>query len=150
MNRPNVAVNFETEASRTFREAREALREALSGYDGSPPDCELPPVTAYSEDDKPAPRKNGAKRDGTVEPSADAKAQGIARKKAHPPIDWSQCAGTPPPREWWVPEWLGPWPMLCSGLGGVGKTKLVQAIGTSLATGRAYLGEVTRAHSADA
>lgn len=56
-----------------------------------------------------------------------------------PPIDWSALTGDPPPRVWWIQDWLGPSPMLVAGAGGAGKTRLMQMVGTSLATGRRYL-----------
>jgi RecA-family ATPase len=55
------------------------------------------------------------------------------------PIDWSALDGEPPPRLWWIQDWLGPWPTLTAGAGGAGKTRLWQAVATSLATGRPYL-----------
>ncbi len=55
------------------------------------------------------------------------------------PMDWRALRGDPPPRSWWIQDWLGPSPTLTSGGGGVGKTKLWQAIGSSLATGKPYL-----------
>ena len=60
------------------------------------------------------------------------------------PIDWDRLDGDPPSRTWWIQDWLGPSPTLCSGAGGVGKTKLLQVVGTSLATGREYLGPVAQ------
>jgi RecA-family ATPase len=57
------------------------------------------------------------------------------------PIDWHKLAGDPPPRLWFIPEWLGPWPMLTAGAGGAGKTRLWQTVATSLATGRRYIAE---------
>lgn len=60
-------------------------------------------------------------------------------KPAEPPIDWESLEGAPPARTWWIQDWLGPWPTLTSGAGGAGKTRLWQAVATSLATGRPYL-----------
>lgn len=61
------------------------------------------------------------------------------------PIDWlAWRAKTPPPREWWIQDWLGPAPTLCSGTGGIGKSLLWQTIATSLATGRGFLAATTR------
>jgi RecA-family ATPase len=61
------------------------------------------------------------------------------------PIDWLAWRGrTPPLREWWIQDWLGPSPTLCSGTGGIGKSLLWQAIATSLATGREFLGPIAR------
>ncbi len=55
------------------------------------------------------------------------------------PIDWDALTGDPPPRLWWIQDWLGPWPMIMAGAGGSGKTRLWQAVATALATGRHYL-----------
>jgi hypothetical protein len=54
-------------------------------------------------------------------------------------IDWDKLVGDPPPRTWWIKDWLGPSPTLTSGAGGTGKTRLWQAVGTALATGQRYL-----------
>jgi RecA-family ATPase len=74
---------------------------------------------------KPAERKDPAGTQTTVRPT--------------PPIDWPSLQGEPPPRVWWFPDWLGPDPTLTSGAGGAGKSRLWQALGTSLATGDDYL-----------
>jgi len=59
-------------------------------------------------------------------------------------IDWSMLAGrTPPERSWYIQDWLGPAPTLCSGGGGIGKSLLWQTIATSLASGREFLGATT-------
>jgi AAA domain/DnaB-like helicase N terminal domain len=56
------------------------------------------------------------------------------------PMDWRALEGrTPPPRQWWIPGWLGPSPTLVAGSGGMGKTVLIQALGTSLAAGIPFL-----------
>jgi AAA domain/DnaB-like helicase N terminal domain len=56
------------------------------------------------------------------------------------PIDWVTWQGkAPPPREWWIQDWLSPAPTLCSGTGGIGKSLLWQTIATSLATGVEFL-----------
>lgn len=57
-----------------------------------------------------------------------------------PPIHWESLEGDPPPRQWWIQDWLGPWPTLTAGPGGAGKTRLWQAVATSLCTARPYLG----------
>jgi hypothetical protein len=64
--------------------------------------------------------------------------------KAAPPLRWSALAGPPPPRSWWIQDWLGPWPTLVAGAGGAGKTTLWQTIATSLATGNPFLGPSVR------
>lgn len=56
-----------------------------------------------------------------------------------PPIDWDELKGDPPPRTWWIQDWLGPWPSLTAGAGGVGKSRLWQTICTSLVTGSPFL-----------
>lgn len=61
-----------------------------------------------------------------------------------PPIDWSILQGEPPPRSWWIQDWLGPDPTLVAGAGGIGKTTLMQTLGTGLATGFPYLGASAR------
>jgi RecA-family ATPase len=57
------------------------------------------------------------------------------------PIDWPRLTGDPPPRSWWIPDWLAPNPMLFSGAGGKGKTTVAQAVATALVTNRSYLEE---------
>lgn len=66
---------------------------------------------------------------------------GIAEPVQPTPIDWREFEGkSPPPRSWWIQDWLGASPTLCSGTGGIGKSLLWQTIATSLATGREFLG----------
>lgn len=48
----------------------------------------------------------------------------------------------PPERLWFIQEWLGPWPVLCAGIGGAGKTSIAQVAATHLALGLDYLGKV--------
>jgi RecA-family ATPase len=60
------------------------------------------------------------------------------------PIIWSTLVGEPPPRTWWIPDWLSPNATLLAGSGGVGKTLLAQAIGTALATNRPYFSTATK------
>lgn len=48
----------------------------------------------------------------------------------------------PPPREWFIRDWLGPGPLLLAAAGGVGKSLLVQQMGTNLALGRDFVGAV--------
>lgn len=57
------------------------------------------------------------------------------------PIDWPKLTGDPPPRSWWIQDWLAPNPMLFSGAGGKGKTTVAQAVATALVTNRSYLEE---------
>jgi hypothetical protein len=84
---------------------------------------ELPPIDAYEE----GPKANGEHKEGMP--------------KALPPIHWPSLVGEPPPRPWWIQDWLGPSPTLVSGAGGSGKTRLLQMIGTSLATGKRYFAD---------
>jgi hypothetical protein len=84
---------------------------------------ELPPLEAYANERQANWRGPEAKQRAPLEP----------------PLDWSTLEGEPPPRTWWIQDWLGPWPTLTSGPGGAGKTRLWQTIATSLATGRPYL-----------
>ena len=61
------------------------------------------------------------------------------------PMDWRALEGrTPPARVWWIQDWFGPDPTLCSGSGGMGKSVLWQAIGTSLVTAHPFLGVSAR------
>jgi RecA-family ATPase len=56
-------------------------------------------------------------------------------------MDWrSYKDRTPPPRSWWIQDWLGPHPTLCSGTGGIGKSLLWQTISTALARGIEFIG----------
>jgi len=57
-------------------------------------------------------------------------------------LHWAalELSGPPPPRTWWIQDWLTPAPTLCAGSGGVGKSVLWQTIGTALAMGREFLG----------
>jgi RecA-family ATPase len=108
----------------------------------------MPTVSDQPEMD--APPDDGAPQfDYSDEPRANGhapvKMPPPAENPPAPPIDWASLAGDPPPRIWWLPEWLGPDPTLTAGAGGTGKTRLWQAIGTSLATGRPYLGPVASA-----
>jgi RecA-family ATPase len=65
--------------------------------------------------------------------------------QAPAPIDWSACEGRdPPPRTWWIQDWLTPAPTLCAGAGGVGKSILWQTIAAALATGCEYLEAATK------
>lgn len=50
-------------------------------------------------------------------------------------VDWSSLVGDPPPQEWIIPHWLGWNPTLLAGRGGIGKSLLIQQIGTQLACG---------------
>lgn len=82
---------------------------------------DLPPAEAYADD----PEANGHDK-GALKPPP-------------PPLHWESLEGEPPPRTWWIQDWLGPWPTLTAGPGGAGKTRLWQMVATSLASGRQYL-----------
>jgi RecA-family ATPase len=90
-------------------------------------DWEYPPASAYEEPAAGAPKANGQHKAGLP--------------KAEPPIQWGSLVGEPPPRLWWIQDWLGPSPTLLSGAGGAGKTRLLQMIATSLATGKRYFAD---------
>jgi len=62
------------------------------------------------------------------------------------PIPWAALKNlAPPPRSWWIQDWLGPaQPTLCSGAGGIGKSILWQTIGTALALGKEYIGPTVK------
>lgn len=55
------------------------------------------------------------------------------------PIDWPRLAAEPPPRCWWIQDWLSPTPTLLAGAGGKGKTTVMQTMLTALAASRSYL-----------
>jgi RecA-family ATPase len=60
------------------------------------------------------------------------------------PINWEALKGEPPPRTWWIQDWLTPEPTICAGGGGIGKSLLTQAICTALATQKEYLSITTK------
>jgi RecA-family ATPase len=105
------------------------VKQPLLDTDHSPPPWEYPPLDVY--DQEPHARKsNGQSRV-------------IAKEdRPHPsPIDWTALTGDPPPRLWFIQDWLGPWPTLMAGAGGAGKTRLWQTVATALATGQRYLAD---------
>lgn len=55
------------------------------------------------------------------------------------PIDWPKLGAEPPPRRWWIQDWLSPTPTLLAGAGGKGKTTVMQTMLTALAANRSYL-----------
>lgn len=62
------------------------------------------------------------------------------------PIDWlSKVGKEPPPRHWFIRDWLPPAPTLLAGMGGIGKTTLLQTLATALAFGRNFIGEIEQA-----
>jgi hypothetical protein len=50
-------------------------------------------------------------------------------------INWTQVVGEPPAFDWIMPHWLSWHPTLIAGRGGMGKSLLIQRIGTQLACG---------------
>jgi hypothetical protein len=104
-----------------LRDAQERLDKWTD--DDAPP-AEIVPLDVYAD----VPAANAPVR--SAAPTASTRV---------PPIDWTSLVGDPPPRTWWIQDWLGPWPTLVAGAGGAGKTRLMQMVGTSLATGRRYL-----------
>ncbi len=59
-------------------------------------------------------------------------------------INWRQLDGEPPPREWWITDWLTTAPTLLAGCGGIGKSMVAQCICTALAAGCEYLAPASR------
>jgi len=60
-------------------------------------------------------------------------------------LEWATLARlTPPPRTWWLQDWLSPDPTLCSGPGGIGKSILWQTLGTALACGQEFIAATTK------
>jgi len=123
--------------SREFEDQKRAFEAAVP----------LPaPITTDYED---YPEAQGLERDRVwtarlrangSEPPADDR----AKAPTAPPIDWAECTGEPPPRTWWIQDWLTPAPTLCAGAGGIGKSLLLQAIATSLSTGCEYIEAATK------
>jgi hypothetical protein len=65
------------------------------------------------------------------------------------PLNWPALLfqGEPPARQWAIPHWLGIGHVtLLAGPGGVGKSLLAQQIGSSLATGDAFIEKPSRAY----
>ncbi len=97
----------------------------------APPDVELPPIEAYADDvhsDDPPP----------LPP-----AEGIAPTGAGRRMRWLELDGREAPqRTWLVDHWLTHGLTLLAGRGGVGKTLLAQTLGTALALGRPFIGDV--------
>jgi RecA-family ATPase len=61
------------------------------------------------------------------------------------PLDWAKLATKePPPRSWVLPHWLGYDPTLVAGAGAIGKTLLLQMIGTALSMQRRYIEDAIR------
>ena len=63
-------------------------------------------------------------------------------------LDWASIARRDvPPFNWIIPHWLSLHPTLLAGAGGVGKSLLAQAMGTALATGRPFIGDIARPYN---
>jgi RecA-family ATPase len=61
------------------------------------------------------------------------------------PIDWlSKVAETPPERLWFLDEWLPAAPTLFAGMGGVGKTAVIQTMGTAFAFAKNYVSRIRK------
>ena len=96
----------------------------------------------------------GWSRTATAEPLTESQssADGSKPAAAEPapdrhPLDWPALffKGEPPERQWAIPHWLGiGYVTLLAGPGGVGKSLLAQQIGSSLATGDAFIEKPTR------
>lgn len=110
----------------------EDLRARIDAIVAEPPPYDLPPLDVYEDYHAPV-AKLKAVPNGHAKPEAEP-------IRALPPINWGSLEGEPPPRLWWIQDWLGPWPTITSGAGGAGKTRLWQMIATSLATGKPYIG----------
>jgi hypothetical protein len=54
------------------------------------------------------------------------------------PIDWAGLKGSPPPRTWWLQDWLTPAPTMLAGGGGIGKSLMIQTTATALTSGVRY------------
>ena len=63
----------------------------------------------------------------------------VGAESMREPIDWPKLNAEPPPRCWWVQDWLSPTPTLLAGAGGKGKSTVMQTMLTALAANRSYL-----------
>lgn len=57
-------------------------------------------------------------------------------------VQWKRLSGEPPPRRWFINDWLPPAPTLLAGAGGLGKSLFVQSLCTALSIGREFLGAI--------
>jgi len=113
----------------------DALAEALDRENAA---SLLPPLEAY--DERVSARPNGV--NGHGHPTADAQEEKPITRR---PMRWSELQGqTPPERQWHIDHWLGDGTTLVSGLGGVGKTLLIQTIATALAFKRNFVDAVSQ------
>jgi hypothetical protein len=60
------------------------------------------------------------------------------------PIDWSRLAFPPPPRIWFMDQWLTTVPTLFAAQGGTGKSLELQTMCTGLAIGKPYLAGIDK------
>ena len=73
--------------------------------------------------------------DPVIEAEESAK-EGVIPRPAHNVVQWLQLAGQePPPFPWLMGHWLSWHPTLLAGRGGIGKSLLIQQLGTALSLG---------------
>jgi len=104
----------------------------------SEPHEELPPLSAYDDDGRPAEPKKGNGADGPPHPP----------KLVTAPLDWPALATQQPPdRQWAIKGWVGFGHVtLLVGPGGIGKTLLAQQAASCLALGRPFIEKIERPH----
>jgi hypothetical protein len=118
-------------------------------FDGSPIGLQIWDWLSAKGKKYPGPadveaKYNSFKKDNQGKPVTFATILGMVKeqKASQPePINFSILVNkSPPPRIWWHGNWLTNAPTLCSGSGGIGKSLLLQALLTALATGKDYFG----------
>jgi hypothetical protein len=115
---------------------------SLAGPDA--PDAVEPLETPPAHDFPP--EASEAKPNARTHPDGSYAAAGV-KKTAALPLNWPELEerGEPPPRRWAIKGWLGFGHVtLIVGSGGIGKTLISQQLGSALALGREFLGEVER------
>ena len=103
---------------------------AAGGWIAPPPTVYEPPIEIDEVPVQPS--------EAEAEPATDRR-----------PLNWPALLfqGEPPARQWAIPHWLGIGHVtLLAGPGGVGKSLLAQQIGSSLATGDAFIEKPERAY----